>query len=83
MLFLVSKGYATLWPETFEQVMGSALSNAMDVARGGQFENISRDFPSKILYPEDAWFTNDDATCNYACQNTNYFYWSLTTMLGA
>lgn len=40
VLFLVSKGYAVMWPETFQRSMGSDLSNAMDLARGGQFENI-------------------------------------------
>jgi hypothetical protein len=48
----------------------------MDLARGGHFENIP-DFES-----EKAWYINDDALCNYACQIENYFYWSLTTMLG-
>ena len=49
----------------------------MDIARGGFFTDI----PSS--YPEGAWYSYNDKTCDYACQVTEYFYWSLTSLLGA
>ena len=33
-------------------------------------------------YPEDAWYSYQDTTCDYACMITEYFYWSLTSFLG-
>ena len=70
-------GYATVYPDVFGEEAGSEIAEAMDSARGGHFENI----PSN--YPADAWYTYDDETCEYDCQVTEYFYWSLTTLLGA
>ena len=49
----------------------------MDKARGGYYEKV----PAK--YPIDAWYTYDDQSCEYNCQVTEYFYWSLTSLLGA
>ena len=34
-------------------------------------------------YPQGAWYTYFDPTCSYACMVTEYFYWALTTLLGA
>ncbi|MDO7712358.1 MAG: hypothetical protein MUQ05_02085, partial [Schleiferiaceae bacterium] len=31
----------------------------------------------------DAWYTYDDSSCGYDCMATEYFYWALTSMLGA
>jgi len=70
-------GYAGVYPEVFGEVIGSEIANAMDGARGGQFETI----PSS--YPDSAWYTYDDETCNYSCMVTEYFYWSLSSILGA
>ena len=52
-----------MWPDTFKQSVGSRLCNAMDNARGGKFETTP-DF-----VPESAWYTNDDAACDYSCQS--------------
>lgn len=71
-------GHSYAYPEAFGQNENSALAKAMDIARGGKFDNI----PS--TYPADAWYTYDDKTCDYAsCQTIEYLYWALTSMLGA
>lgn len=70
-------GYAELYPEAFGERPGTRLGDAMDLARGGRFEEI----PSE--YPQGAWYTYDDETCDYNCQAGEYFYWALTTILGA
>jgi len=49
----------------------------MDIARGGEFTSI----PS--TYPSGAWYSYDDETCTYDCQVTEYFYWSMLSILGA
>ena len=71
VLHLISHvGYAGVYPSVFGESAGSVLADAMDVARGGQFETI----PTK--YPANAWYTYDDKTCDYSCMATEYFYWS-------
>lgn len=71
-------GHSYAYPQAFGQNQGSDLTNAMDIARGGQFINIPN------TYPADAWYTYDDQTCDYAsCQTIEYLYWALTSMLGA
>jgi len=78
VLHLVSsKGYAEVYPEIWGETQGSSIANLMDIARGGHFETIPNE------YPESAWYSYRDETCDYGCMVTEYFYWSLTTFLGA
>ncbi len=70
-------GYAKVYPTIFGEQQGSELANAMDLARGGQYNSV----PSS--YPESAWYSYDDKTCEYDCQVTEYIYWALTSLLGA
>jgi hypothetical protein len=39
--------------------------------------------PPSGQYPTGAWYTYLAPTCDYACMVTEYFYWALTTLLGA
>lgn len=70
-------GYSKVYPNVFGENAGTSLSNAMDVARGGNFTTIPNP------YPTNAWYTYDDTTCTYDCQATEYFYWAMTSILGA
>lgn len=70
-------GFANVYPDVFGERKGSVLANAMDTARGGQFDTIPKP------YPAGAWYTYDDETCTYSCMATEYLYWALTSMLGA
>lgn len=71
-------GHSFAYPNVFGQNVGSELANAMDIARGGQFMTIPD------TYPENAWYTYDDTTCEYAdCQTIEYLYWAITSLLGA
>lgn len=74
---ITNAGYAQAYPSIFGEDIGSELANAMDVARGGQFTSIPNP------YPAEAWYSYDDATCDYRCMVTEYIYWSLTSILGA
>ncbi len=74
---ITHSGFSQVYPSVFGEVKGSEISNAMDKARGGQFDEV----PSN--YPSDTWYTYDDKTCEYNCQVTEYFYWALTSLLGA
>ncbi len=70
-------GYESLYPDIFGTHPGTAVSKAMDKARGGMFLTIPRSYPQK------AWYSYDDPTCDYACQAGEYIYWALTSYLGA
>ena len=48
----------------------------MNNARGGYFRKVPKS------YPDNAYFTYDDKTCDYECQITEYFYWGMTSVLG-
>jgi hypothetical protein len=73
---LVSNGWVAAHPAAFDYAPGSRLTQAMDLARGGRFRSIPR------AYPEVAWYHYDDRTCDYECMAAEYFYWTLTSLLG-
>ncbi len=78
VLHLISdKGHARAYPARLGLDIGTDLSEAMDIARGGQFTSV----PNR--YPPEAWYHYDDVSCDYRCMATEYFYWSLTSILGA
>ncbi len=78
ILHLVTQvGYANAYPEVFGEFKGSRISEAMDVARGGYFKKTPK------IYPKSSWYHYYDKSCDYACMITEYFYWSLTSLLGA
>jgi hypothetical protein len=78
VLHLVSQhGWANAYPAAFGEYSGTEIALAMDVARGGHFN-----WPPNN-YPPGAWYHYDDPTCNYGCQVTEYFYWLVTSALGA
>ena len=72
-----SVGHVFVYPDAFQLSPNSSLlSDAMDVARGGQFEAV----PSQ--YPESSWFHYDDETCDYECMAIEYMYWSQVAWMG-
>ena len=84
-------GYALAHASHFDVSPGSVMTNSMDTARGGQFIESSEDdcdggqtcaLPAGG-YPEGAWYTYTDDTCSYNCMATEYFYWALSSLLGA
>lgn len=70
-------GWEAAYPQVFGGWPGSEVAQAMDLARGGQYQKV----PDK--YPEGAWYSYDDETCHYSCQVAEYIYWTLTSILGA
>ena len=72
-----SRGWASAYPDVFGEHQGTELTAAMDEARGGVFLTVPG------AYPEAAWYHYDDVTCDYECMATEYFYWALTSRLGA
>ena len=78
VLHLVSQhGWANAYPAAFGEYSGTEIADAMDLARGGHFNRPPNN------YPPGAWYHYDDQTCRYGCQVTEYFYWLLTSILGA
>ena len=70
-------GHVSIYPEAFDiEPNSSVMSDAMDIARGGQFINI----PNQ--YPEEAWYHYDDWTCDYECMAIEYFYWCEVSYMG-
>ena len=78
ILHMVSDvGWGGAYPEVFGRVPGTEIANAMDLARGGQFQEIPDE------YPAGAWYSYDDETCDYDCMASEYIYWAFTSFLGA
>ena len=73
---VTDKGWEGAYPEVFGRWPETEIAQAMDLARGGQFQD-----PPDV-YPEGAWYTYDDETCDYNCQVAEYIYWTLTSILG-
>ena len=70
-------GQLPIYPAVFGLAPNSSLmSDAMDIARGGQFINI----PNQ--YPEEAWYHYDDWTCDYECMAMEYLYWCIVSDMG-
>jgi len=70
-------GHVSIYPTTFELSPNSSImSNAMDIARGGQFLNVPNN------YPEEAWYHYDDWTCDYECMAIEYLYWCIVSNMG-
>ena len=70
-------GHVVLHPDAFGLAPGSSLlTEAMDVARGGQFLSVPDE------YPEEAWYHYDDWTCDYECMAIEYLYWAIVTEMG-
>mgnify|MGYP001238613414 CR=1 FL=1 len=70
-------GHVSIYPQIFGlQPNSSIMSNAMDIARGGQFIN----HPDQ--YPEEAWYHYDDWTCDYECMAIEYLYWCIVSHMG-
>ena len=64
-------------PTLDEEPDSGAIAAAMDAARGGQFDG-----PPPGGYPDGAWYTYDDETCEYQCMVSEYVYWLHTSLLG-
>lgn len=72
-----SVGHVAVYPDAFGLAPNSSLlSDALDIARGGQFEDV----PSE--YPEASWFHYDDETCDYECMAIEYMYWAHVAWMG-
>jgi hypothetical protein len=78
VLHLITQyGYALAHPDVFGEEPGTEIALAMDTARGGHLQEIPNP------YPAGAWYSYDDETCEYNCMIAEYFYWALTSLLGA
>ena len=72
-----SCGHVEVYPSLYAlEPNSSDLTDAMDMARGGQFINI----PDP--YPDEAWYHYDDWTCEYDCMAMEYLYWCVVTNMG-
>jgi hypothetical protein len=70
-------GHTNVYPALFSlQPNSSQLSNAMDIARGGQFLSMPNPYPSS------AWYHYDDFTCDYECMAIEYIYWAIVSNMG-
>lgn len=72
-----SVGYNYAYPNELGENIGTDLALAMNEARGGYFPFVPPE------YPEDAWFHFTEVDCDYFCQIQRYFYWAVSTNMGA
>ena len=73
---ITDHGWYGAYPSVFGRVPGTEVAKASEAARGGRFEEV----PEK--YPEGAWHTYYDESCDYDCQISEYIHWGLTSILG-
>ena len=72
-----SCGHVEVYPSLYAlEPNSSDLTDAMDMARGGQFITIPNP------YPDEAWYHYDDWTCEYDCMAMEYLYWCIVTNMG-
>lgn len=72
---LINSTGSTAEPTTNKQALEDELNN------DDKFQQAL----SKALtrhYPASAWYYYNDPTCFYDCQQTEYFYWGLSSLLG-
>ena len=69
-------GYSQINPKAFGYTKDSIIGELMTDARGGHFPKT----PKK--YPEGAYYTYNDKSCDYECQHSEFIYWGLTSYLG-
>ena len=70
-------GHTNIYHNAFSmQPNSSLMSDAMDVARGGQFMTVPNP------YPPSAWYHYDDWTCDYECMMIEYMYWAIVSYMG-
>ena len=76
---VVSEAWYRVYPEyfndKFDDPRDSLLTEAVDAARGGYFEEAPK------VYPAEAWYRYFD--CPYGCQVHEYFYWITVANIGA
>lgn len=73
---LFDTGYSIIYADAFEISSNSQIAQCMDIARGGHFRIVPHSYPDK------AWYTYDDESCDYECMITEYFYWAMTSIAG-
>ena len=70
-------GHVSIYSNDFNILPNSStMSDAMDIARGGQFLTVPNN------YPEEAWYHYDDWTCDYECMAIEYLYWCIVSHMG-
>ena len=69
-------GWEGAYPSVFGRERGTDAAMASEAARGGYFEEV----PEK--YPDGAWHTYYDKSCDYGCHIAEYLHWALTSILG-